>query len=121
MKTLHRVMGKRILVTDDEQGVREAIAFLLRTDDHTVTQAQNGNEALAAIQGSKFDLVITDYSMPGMHGDELAKRIRELVPGQPIVMITAYADELANVQVDAVLPKPFEFNELRKTLRRLLS
>lgn len=121
MKTFDRVMGKRILVTDDERGVREAIAFLLRIDDHFVTEAQDGVEALAALERDKFDLIITDYSMPGMCGDELAKRIRARVPGQPIVMITAYASELEDVPVDAVLPKPFDFNELRTTLGRLLS
>jgi two-component system cell cycle sensor histidine kinase/response regulator CckA len=117
-----KVIGKRILLADDQQGVREAVKFLLMVDNHTVVEARNGREALELFSQDRFDLVITDYAMPEMAGNELAVRIKRLVPGQPILMITAYAAELGQSDnpVDAMLNKPFSFDELRQALVRLL-
>ncbi len=117
-----RVYRKRILLADDQQGVREAIRFLLLVDEHTVREAANGNEALALFRKEPFDLVITDYSMPGMNGRELAAEIRKLTPHQPVVMVTAYLEDLGleNNEIDAVLSKPFSFQELRSTIARIL-
>ena len=66
-------------------------------------------------------MVITDYAMPGMKGNELAARIRAREPKQPIVMITAYAEMLASSQtpldtVDCVISKPFLLEDLRAAI-----
>jgi len=68
----NRPAEKRVLLVDDELGQREAIGLLLALDGHRVVQAANGQEALEHLGRESFDLVITDYSMPGMAGDELA-------------------------------------------------
>lgn len=117
-----RVLGKRILLADDQQGVRTAIKFLLQIDEHQVTEATNGKEALALFQKDRFDLVITDYAMPEMAGNELAINIRKEAPLQPIIMITAYTRQLRenDSPVDAVLNKPFSFVDLRQIMARLL-
>lgn len=118
----NRVIGKRILLADDQQGVRDAVKFLLHLDQHTVVEAKNGSEALELYTNSAFDLVITDYAMPGMAGNELALHIKRLFPAQPILMITAYSTQLGDSQnpVDAVLNKPFSFEDLRRAIARLL-
>ncbi len=86
---------KNILVVDDDPNTRESIKLLLDIDRHLVTVASNGMEALELIQKwGGFDLVITDYLMPGMLGDELARRIRTFTPAQPILMVTAYVEKL---------------------------
>ena len=117
------IRGKRILVADDEQGVREAIKLLLMLDDHKVTEAATGLAAFDLFKRKTFDLVITDYEMPQMKGNELAIRIKEISPSQPIIMITAFADKLADAEnpVDAVVHKPFELSDLRRTMAELLS
>ena len=117
------VQGKRILIADDEFGVREAIKLLLSIDAHAVTEAETGASALDMFKQGPFDLVITDYEMPRMRGDELAARIREISPTQPIILITAYMEKLHKVEedVNAVLHKPFQFQELRETMTRLLA
>ncbi len=117
-----RVLGKRILLADDQQGVRTAIKFLLQIDEHQVTEATNGKEALALFQKDRFDLVITDYAMPEMAGNELAINIRKEAPLQPIIMITAYTRQLRenDSPVNAVLNKPFSFVDLRQIMARLL-
>jgi len=118
-----RVLGKRILLADDQEGVRAAIRFLLHVDEHQVTEAVNGREALELFRKNQFDLVITDYAMPEMRGNELAAIIKQEAPHQPILMITAYTLEVSDRDqpVDAVLNKPFSFLDLRTTIARLLS
>src|SRR6266576_671357 len=85
---------RRILVVDDEPFVCDAVKMMLAFDGHDVLTANNGKEALALFEKGKFDLVITDFAMPGMKGDELAVAIKARSPGQPVVMITAYAEML---------------------------
>jgi len=118
-----RVLGKRILLVDDQQGVRTAIKFLLQMDEHKVTEATNGKQALELFLRERFDLVITDYAMPGMVGSELAASIKTEAPSQPIIMISAYKPELRDCEnpVDAMLNKPFSFFELRQIIAKLLA
>jgi CheY-like chemotaxis protein len=118
-----RICRKRILVADDEPAVRDALKMLLKIDEHTVTEARDGAEALDLVAQGKFDLVITDYEMPRMKGSELAVRVKKLCPARPILMITAYAERLGNAEnpVDAILNKPFAFNDLRRAIAQLLS
>jgi CheY-like chemotaxis protein len=110
--------AKSILLVDDDQEVREAIRLLLTIDQHTVTEAGSGPEALQLLAGSSYDLVITDYLMPEMRGDELAYRIKSRAPAQPVLMITAYLERLAQIRqpVDAVLGKPISLDSLRRAM-----
>jgi CheY-like chemotaxis protein len=114
--------GKRILLAEDEPAVRKTIALLLGLDGHQVVTAARGDEALALFQAGPFDLVITDYAMPGLYGNELARRIKALLPTQPILMVTAYLERLGDPSnpVDAILHKPFQYAEFRHTLTRLI-
>jgi CheY-like chemotaxis protein len=118
-----KVSGKRILLADDQQEVREITALMLCMDDHIVTEAGNGQEALDLFAPERFDLVITDYIMPLMKGDELARNIKRLAPSEPVLMITGSAGELDGIRgsVDAVLNKPFIFEDLRHAVAELLS
>jgi len=120
MSTATRSPGKRILLVDDDQGVRDALKLLLSIDRHTVTEAASGLEAMQHLSGSTFDLVITDYLMPEMLGDELARRIKKRTPAQPILMVTAYLEKLAQTRqpVDAILGKPISLDSLRQALAR---
>ena len=117
----NRVLSKSILLVDDEQIVRETIRTILEIDRHSVTEATNGQEALALFTQASFDLVITDFAMPRMAGNELAVRIRQLIPAQPIIMITAYGASLGNAEnpVNALLSKPFSLQDLRQTIAKL--
>lgn len=118
-----RILGKRILLADDQKGVRHAIRYLLELDDHEVTEACDGKEAFEFFCAGQFDLVITDYAMPEMAGNDLAARIKTLIPAQPVLMITGYTQGIIDGAnpVDAVLNKPFSFQDLRGTIARLLT
>jgi CheY-like chemotaxis protein len=116
------IRGKRILLVDDEPSVREAFRMMLKFDGHTVTEANNGAEALDLFTKGQFDLVMTDFEMPGMKGNELAVRIKKLAPKQPILMITAHGKELGDSEnpMDSILDKPFTMDNLREAIAKLL-
>jgi len=99
--------------------------MLLEHDGHEVCLADSGEAALEILAQRKFELVITDFSMPGMHGDQLVVRIRQLIPNQPIIMASAFVEEYkifgeASGQVDALLLKPFGMKELRAAIEQVL-
>ena len=117
-----RVLGKRILLVDDDPAARESIKLLLTIDRHCVVEAKNGREALQVFSQAPFDLVIVDYFMPQMEGKELAANIKMAAPLLPILMVTAYLEKLVDTdtQVDAMLPKPFGIAELREAISKLV-
>ena len=117
------VHGKRILLVEDEAPVRASLRMVLELDGHHVTEASNGAEALNLFATGEFDLVITDFQMPMMKGNELAVSIKLLAPSLPILMITASEKARGDVQnpVDALLTKPFTVPDLRWALGKLLS
>ena len=116
------IRGKRILLVDDEPSVRGSFRMMLEIDDHTVTEASDGAEALDLFAKGQFDLVTTDFEMPVMKGNELAVRIKRMAPKQPILMITAYGKELGDSEnpVDAILNKPFTLDQLSRAITTLL-
>ncbi len=116
---------RHILVVDDEPLVCDAVKMMLAFDGHVVQTACGGKEALAMFEANKFDLVFTDYMMPVMKGDELAAAIKARKPGQPVVMITAFAEKLQAAgtplkSVDFVISKPFLLENLREAIARVL-
>ena len=117
---------KRILVVDDEPSVCQSLRVLLTRDGYAVQTAWSGAEALTILTQEPQDLVITDFTMSGMKGDELARLIRARWPGTGIVLLTGSADLLRAAGtplpgVDALISKPFGIEEIRKTLTDVLA
>jgi CheY-like chemotaxis protein len=115
--------SRRILVVDDEHCVCEAVKMMLDFDGHEVETASNGKEALALFEKGKYDIVITDFAMPEMKGDELAAAIKSQAPEQPVVMITAYAEMIQSSGntmkgVDFMISKPFLLENLREAIAK---
>ena len=123
-KAASALQRRRILVVDDEPFVCDAVKMMLNFDGHEVETANNGKDALAMLDKAKFDVVITDFSMPAMKGDELAAIIKSRSPEQPVVMITAYAEMLRSSGnplngVDFVISKPFLLENLREAIAKV--
>jgi CheY-like chemotaxis protein len=115
----------QILVVDDEPSVCTAIKMLLEHDGHKVQTTGSSETALAIFEQDKFDLIITDYSLGKMKGVELASLIKAGLPDQPIIMVTAFADEFniygkPSAGVDFVMSKPFSQQELRDAIVRVM-
>jgi len=115
----------RVLVVDDEVFVRDSIKMMLKSEGYAVDLAESGKQALELLENDRFDLIVVDYSMPEMRGDELATLIKQRVPDRPIIMITAYAEMLECsltpvTGVEVILCKPFMAGVLRDAVARFL-
>jgi CheY-like chemotaxis protein len=111
----------QLLVVDDEPHICECLKLILALDGHNVTTANSGRAALEVYRAGRFDVVCTDYSMPGMRGDEFAGAIKTLSPGQPVLMITGLASTIPKPSaVDLLINKPFAPNDLRNAFDLLL-
>lgn len=104
----------RILVVDDEPDVGVALKDLLETSyGATVTWCSSGREALGLLAGTRFDLMVTDYKMPGMNGVQLIDAARIVAPGLRHILITAFDRELVTNLArrglhEEILRKPLE-------------
>jgi PAS domain S-box-containing protein len=112
----------RILLVDDETPVREVTAEMLTDLGHAVVKVGSASEALQWLaKDGPPDLVITDYLMPGMNGEELAGEIRRRHIAVPILMVTGYASLAGNTMPDLpLLPKPYRQAELAAAIERLV-
>lgn len=116
--------GERILVVEDDDGVRRFIVECLEMLGCEVVQARNGPEALDRLASARPDLMIVDFAMPGMNGAELTTQVRDRLPDLPIILATGYADMDAVDEVvaaDRVLRKPFDIDELSAAVRAALN
>ena len=117
---------RQVLVVDDEPAVANVMEMMLRFEGHEVQTAPGAKEALALLEESRFDFIITDYSMPEMKGDELAAIIKQRWPKQPVIMLTAHAEMLKNSGrtmsgIDALINKPFLLEDLRTAMARSIA
>ncbi len=111
----------RILIVDDERGVRTVLCKMLALRGHTAVEAASGAEALALVERETFDLVFTDQGMPEMSGRQLAGALRRRFPELPIVLITGDTEAGApDDHVNLVLGKPFKLQHLDFAVRQLL-
>jgi PAS domain S-box-containing protein len=114
-----------ILVIDDEMVVRETLRDMLTALGHRVADAASGPEALRISGLKDFDLVFTDLSMPEMDGWKLAREIRRLSPDLNIVLFTGHGTDVLpppgeSNPVDCVIGKPFDFDQINKTIVGLI-
>jgi DNA-binding NtrC family response regulator len=119
--------SKRVLIVDDAANVTLTLAASLEKlgSAYTVETAQDGDEALGKIRRQPFDLVITDYKMPGLDGLDLAQAVREIAPQTQIVLMTAYGDAavhetVQDLALEGYLDKPFDVAEIRRLVARAL-
>ena len=115
----------RVLVVDDDPGVRYTLREILESEGLTVDDAADGTEALARWQARPAPLVITDLRMPGMDGMELLRRLAALPRAPRVVVVTAHGSERQAVEAMKAgaydyFKKPFESDELLAVVRRAL-
>jgi DNA-binding NtrC family response regulator len=116
---------KKILVVDDEQTLREGVVTALRDRSWHVTESEDGSEAKSLLESEVFDVVITDFKMPGASGLELLKHCKMLNEGTVVLMMTAYgtvesAVEAMKAGAYDYLLKPFDLEELELKVEKAL-
>jgi len=121
---------KNILVVDDDDSIQELIRIILTRNGYNVTQAVDGEDAIHKYMESKPDLVVSDISMPGGDGFNVAIIIRSKEKGgqkTPILLISAFYDEYSNREnakrcgADGFLPKPFTQSQLLEAIQNILN
>jgi CheY-like chemotaxis protein len=95
-------MEKRVLVVDDDQVVGKSFERVLSNKGYRVDTAMSGREAFEKYKGADFDMVFTDLKMPGQDGLEVAKRLKEMNPWLPIVVVTGYGTQEAEEKAKAI-------------------
>lgn len=92
-------MSVRVLIVDDTDHVREMLASMLELDGfHVVGKAASGREALALVHDADPHVVVMDYKMPGQDGLTTTRQIRTVAPETPVILYTAYLDEMLERQ-----------------------
>ena len=109
-----------VLLVDDEDIVRTATAEMIRDLGHDVEEAAAARKALARLDGGlAVDVVVTDYMMPGMDGGALSRRVAQIRPGMPVLLITGYTGPTDDVLHLPRLAKPFGQAEIAEALGSL--
>lgn len=112
----------RILVIDDEEGVRELLRDILTEASHEVEVARDGKEGITLFREREYDMVFTDLAMPMMSGWEVAEKVKSINKKVPIALITGWnvsldESELNDKRINLVIQKPFKMEQILNLVR----
>ena len=117
-------MTKRILLADDDDGVRDSLSQVLAMEGYQVIPAANGRQAVACLRGQSPDLALLDINMPGLDGWQTLERMERRRPLMPVIVITARPNQYhraVGAGVDALMEKPLDFPRLLEAIASLLA
>ncbi|MBI5888292.1 MAG: response regulator [Deltaproteobacteria bacterium] len=118
------MMKKKILVVDDEEGLRLLYKEELEDEGAAVELASSGPEALSKLEGNSIDLILLDIKMPGMDGVEVLRMVKERWKDIPVILCTAYPHykhDFGTWASDAYVVKSSDLTELKQTIRDILA
>ena len=116
----------KVLAIDDQPVILDLISAMCRSLGYDPVAASSGEEGVKMASESSFDIVLTDLAMPGMSGLEVARRIRQLHPHTPIVLVTGWEVNISQAELEAsgiteVLYKPFRIEQLTEIIQSAIS
>ncbi|MBI2191517.1 MAG: PAS domain S-box protein [Planctomycetes bacterium] len=115
-----------VLVVEVEPEIRQMLTEYLKQDGHTFETAAHAQEALEKLAAGRFDLVLTGRAMPEMSGDQLASRVKTVMPGTPVILLTGFGDTMKAMGevpegVDLVLSKPPTLSQFREAMAGIVT
>jgi DNA-binding NtrC family response regulator len=115
-----------ILLVDDDDMILTVLSVYLRSEGHDIVTALDGNKAMAIVQSTQLDLVISDLRMNPISGLELLKMIKAEKPALPVILLTAFASAKTAREADQLgafgyLSKPFTNDEVLQTVDRAIA
>lgn len=119
--------GEKILIVDDEPFLTDFLSEALGSHGYECTTCNQSPEALCLVEENpeRFDLVITDQTMPQLLGSDMIEKIREIRPEMPVILTTGYSDSITSEQAESLgisyMDKPIDISQLYSTLAKLLS
>jgi two-component system response regulator PilR (NtrC family) len=115
----------RILVIDDDKGIRESLETVLKEEGYEVDVAENGHEAIRKSEANYYNLALVDLRLPDMDGLKLLTEMMETVPKVVKIIITGYpslqnAIEAVNLGADGYMVKPYKMEDMLRTIKESL-
>jgi CheY-like chemotaxis protein len=121
LKFMMSFISSRLLIVEDDLNTLSGLQELLREEGFYVHGVNNGRKALEAVNRESFDIVLCDYCLPGMDGQELCRELKRLQPSLALFLVTAYHHAeldrtVKQYGIEKVIDKPIIFSELLDTL-----
>ncbi len=118
-------MKKKLLIVDDQNGIRILLMEVFSSEGYETYQASNGKLALEIVRNVSPDLVLLDMKIPGMDGLDILKHIKSIDPSIKVIMMTAYGEldmikEATDLGAIMHFTKPFDIDELRQAVNQQL-
>jgi len=125
MDIFERLKNLKILLVDDDEWIRDSLSLFFEAEGCNLLVFETAEEAIEAVKQQVYDIVISDYKLPGMDGLEFLRRVKEKQPNAFEILITAYAnreicEEAKMVGVRDIIPKPFTSEDVETSLARII-
>jgi DNA-binding NtrC family response regulator len=125
MDLFSRIKNMKILLVDDDEWIRDSLSLFFEAEGCDLLTFETAEEGMEAVKKQAYDIVISDYKLPGMDGLEFLRRVRENQPNAFEVLITAYANceivkEANEIGVKDIIPKPFTSEDVETSLARII-
>jgi len=119
-----KLKNMNILLVDDDEWIRDSLSMYFESEDCRISAHETAENALAELDCRKFDVIITDYKLPGMDGIAFLEKVKKSHPNAVKIMITAYASEIdvrraKQAGAQDLIPKPFTSKTIEECLTRL--
>jgi len=116
---------KKILIVDDQPGIRVLLQEVLKKEGYDIQTAGSGVEAISLLEAEHFDALLTDMKLPGMNGVDILQRVQAKAEQMVIMMMTAYGEmelieQAKSLGAKHFFTKPFNIIEVRETINNLM-
>ena len=125
MDLFSKLKKMRILLIDDDEWIRDSLSLFFEAEGCNLLALETAEEGMEAVKQEAYDIVISDYKLPGMDGLEFLRRVKEKQPNAFEILITAYANyeifkEAKMMGVKDIIPKPFTSEDVETSLARII-
>lgn len=125
MDIFDRIKNMKILLVDDDEWIRDSLSLFFEAEGCNLRTFETAEEGMEAVTQQAYDIVISDYKLPGMDGLEFLRRVKEKQPDAFEILITAYANceiekEADEIGVKDIIPKPFTSEDVEMSLSRII-
>jgi len=125
MDIFDRIKNMKILLVDDDEWIRDSLRLFFEAEGCNLLTFETAEEGMEAVKQQVYDIVISDYKLPGMDGLEFLRRVKEKQPNAFEILITAYANceivkEADEIGVKDIIPKPFTSEDVETSLSRIV-
>ncbi len=125
MDIFDRIKNMKILLVDDDEWIRDSLSLFFQAEGCNLRTFETAEEAMEAVTYQVYDIVISDYKLPGMDGLEFLRRVKEKQPNAFEILITAYANceiekEANEIGIKDIIPKPFTSEDVETSLSRVI-